>query len=71
MSGASVPAEQQKDLDGIRGELKRRIGDLQQREQQLRAQQVDVSNAVSAEQGRWIDFNNRLDEIERSLPAAR
>jgi hypothetical protein len=71
LSAASMPAEQQEELAGIRAELKRRITDLQQREQQMRAQQLDVSNAVSAEQGRWIDFNNRLDEIERGLPAAR
>ncbi len=71
LSQVSMPSDEQKELDGIRAELKRRIGDLQQREQQIRAQQLDVSNAVSAEQGRWIDFNNRLDEIERSLPQAR
>ena len=71
LSQATMPPEQQKELEGIRTELKRRIGDLQQREQQMRAQQVEVSNAVSSEQGRWIEFNNRLDEIERSLPAAR
>ncbi len=71
LSEATMPAEQQQELAGIRAELKRRITDLQQREQQLRAQQLDVSNAVGAEQGRWIEFNNRLDEIERSLPASR
>ena len=36
-------------------------------EQQLRAQESDFSAQIAAEQNRWQDFNNRLDELERSL----
>ena len=36
-------------------------------EQQLRAQESDFAAQIAAEQNRWQDFNNRLDELERSL----
>ena len=39
-----------------------------QAEQQLRAQEAEVIANLAAEQGRWNDFNARLDELERSLP---
>lgn len=34
----------------------------------LRAQEVELIGQVQSEQGRWIFFNERLDEIERLLP---
>jgi hypothetical protein len=37
-------------------------------EQQLRAQEAEAAANLAAEQGRWNDFNMRLDELERSLP---
>lgn len=37
-------------------------------EQRLRREQSDVEAALATEQGRWNDFNARLDELERSLP---
>jgi chromosome segregation ATPase len=39
-------------------------------EQELRAQESALSGAAIAEQSRWTDFSNRLDALERSLPAA-
>jgi hypothetical protein len=36
-------------------------------EQQLRGQESDLSTQIASEQNRWQDFNNRLDELERSL----
>jgi chromosome segregation ATPase len=41
----------------------------QSREQELRAQESALSGAAIAEQSRWTDFNDRLDALERSLPA--
>src|SRR5262245_50372975 len=38
-------------------------------EQQLRAQEAEVNANLTGEQGRWNEFNARLDELERSLPA--
>jgi hypothetical protein len=28
-----------------------------------------VQNSIATEQNRWTDFNTRLDELERQLPA--
>ena len=35
--------------------------------QQLRVEETDAVNALAQEQGRWNDFNARLDELERTL----
>jgi hypothetical protein len=35
--------------------------------QELLQREAALTDAVSGEQARWSDFNNRLDEIERSL----
>ena len=37
-------------------------------EQRLRSEEADVQSVLSAEQGRWSEFNARLDELERALP---
>jgi len=34
----------------------------------LRGQESELAAQIAAEQGRWADFNGRLDELERSLP---
>jgi chromosome segregation ATPase len=36
-------------------------------EQRLRAQESQLGADIANEQNRWQDFNNRLDELERSL----
>lgn len=35
--------------------------------QQIQAEETDAVNALAQEQGRWNDFNARLDELERTL----
>ena len=54
--------------DQIRA-LTRQLEQGQSRERELQTQESTLSNAVIAEQSRWADFNNRLDALERSLPA--
>jgi hypothetical protein len=39
------------------------------RERELAAQGDALSNQFASEQARWTDFNDRLDQLERSLPA--
>ena len=38
-------------------------------ERQLGLQETDLTGMIESERGRWQDFNVRLDELERSLPA--
>jgi len=33
----------------------------------MRLQEADLTGAIASEQGRWQDFNARLDELDRSL----
>ncbi len=50
--------------------LSRQLEQEQNREQELRTQESTLSNAAAAEQSRWAALNDRLDALERSLPAA-
>ena len=44
-----------------------RLSQRLQVEQQLRLQETDLAGLIASEQGRWQEFNGRLDELERSL----
>jgi chromosome segregation ATPase len=46
-----------------------RLSESAKAEQQLRVQQTDLDAMIASEQGRWQDFNGRLDDLERSLPS--
>jgi hypothetical protein len=64
------------ELEDFEREIAQRKFQLQgkvEAEQQLSTQERELFNSLSAEQGRWADFNQRLDEIERSLasPSSR
>ncbi|MGH9314137.1 MAG: hypothetical protein ACRD1S_13195 [Vicinamibacterales bacterium] len=37
------------------------------REKELRAQESSLAALLAAEQARWVEFNDRLDELEREL----
>lgn len=65
---ARLPPEDQSD-DQIRA-LTLQLEQGQHREQELQAQEAALASAAMAEQSRWADFNDRLDALERSLPAA-
>jgi chromosome segregation ATPase len=55
------------DLDAQEFAFKRPLAQHRDAERDLRAQESDLSAQIAAEQNRWQDFNNRLDELERSL----
>lgn len=63
--------------DRIR-QLERELADVKDRlvreqrlEQELRYKEGELTNTLAAEQNRWIDFNSRLDDLERTLATAR
>jgi hypothetical protein len=60
-------AEQRRDCESMAAMLKRQLAEQDARAQQLRAQESELTNALSAEQARWSDFNARLDELEQSI----
>ena len=77
MSGELEAAEKRLQMtveDKPRRELELGISDLKTQiktsagtEQASRARENDALQALSIEQGRWLDLNSRLDELERLL----
>ena len=57
-----------KEIDGF---FKPLLEMMQKTERELRNQEAELAGLVSTEQGRWDDFNARVDELERSLPGPR
>ena len=43
----------------------------QRRTQELRNEEAELMRLVESEEDRWVDFNARLDELERSLSQGR
>jgi chromosome segregation ATPase len=65
--GGSVSDPEQKAAAQMLEEMRSQVEQMQHQEQQLRAQESDLAAQLATEQGRWVDFNSRLDDIERSL----
>jgi len=61
---AEFPREQ---FDGVVAEFKRAVATHRDAEQQLRMQETQLSADIANEQNRWLDFNGRLDALEREL----
>jgi len=57
----------QRALDPMKAQLQA----AQASETTLRGEEQALLTAIAEEQARWTDFNNRLDELERSLPSRR
>ena len=65
---ASMPSpEARRDCEVNMTMRKQQLADQEAREQQLRNQESELANALSAEQARWSDFNGRLDELEQGI----
>jgi hypothetical protein len=41
---------------------------MQQLIQDFSSQEADLNHQIAVEQGRWSEFSDRLDTLERSLP---
>ena|SRR5258708_3260894 len=63
----TLPIERQKDIDFMLAAMKKLLSQRQERERQLRARESEISRLMASEQGRWADFNERLDKLEQSL----
>jgi chromosome segregation ATPase len=70
LNSGRVPAEERETLANDRiPALKQQLREAQMRTQQLRNQEAAASAALAEEQSRWVDFNGRLEALERSLAA--
>jgi len=55
------------DKDNILAGLKRQVAAAKANVDRLKGEETQLTSDLTAEQGRWIDINRRLDELERSL----
>jgi DNA repair exonuclease SbcCD ATPase subunit len=67
--GTDVPAQQRHEMEKMLDGFKAQVQAAQANEAALRTEQDGLLNAIATEQSRWSDFNNRLDDLERALPA--
>ena len=68
---ASLTPEQQRETDGAMSRLTTLVAQMYQEEQEHRVRETELSAQLPMEQSRWVDFNSRLDELERLLPVAK
>jgi hypothetical protein len=64
----TATAEQRTAIEEQLPERRARLAQFQREERQHRAQEIELAAQLATEQGRWLDFNARLDELERQLP---
>jgi len=50
--------------------LRNTVEQVQKRDQELRAQEAELSRLIASEENRLSDFNSQLDQIERAMPAS-
>jgi hypothetical protein len=61
------PGVPEKDREQALGGLKQQAQILKANLERLRAEEAQLTSDLTAEQARWVDINQRLDELERSL----
>jgi predicted nucleic acid-binding Zn-ribbon protein len=64
-------ADERKSLADRIPSLKDELAQISRHLLQLQTQESHLANQLSAEQNRWVEFNDRLDALERSLPGVR
>jgi uncharacterized coiled-coil protein SlyX len=59
------------EFEAMLAHLREEVDRSGREEQALRAQEQELLKALSGEEKLWIDFNSRLDELERVSPTTR
>ena len=59
-----IPQEQ---WTGMLGEAKRNSATTKTNVDRLTAEEAQLAQDLTGEQGRWVDLSQRLDELERTL----
>lgn len=67
MLRGAISQEERMSAEQEMAELKVSMEDAQRRADGLAAQEATLSNAFSAEQSRWLELSERLDQIERDI----
>ena len=64
---SKLDPEGRRGIEGMMKQWKTQLTLQDRTVQQLQIEETDAANALAQEQGRWNDFNARLDELERTL----
>jgi len=64
---ANVPPEERAEFESQMEMFKTQLATADKRRQELLNEEAMLSQQMSADQGRWTDVNNQLDQLERSL----
>jgi len=64
-------AEERRQAEEVTKELKHEAARATAEAQRLQTEEGTLLQDISAEQGRWTEFNRRLEELERSLEPRR
>jgi predicted nucleic acid-binding Zn-ribbon protein len=67
LRNGALPQDERASAEQEMTELKVAMEDTQRRADGLAAQEAQLTNAFSAEQTRWLELSQRLDQIERDI----
>jgi hypothetical protein len=65
------PGEDKEDLGPFLGGVKKQAATAQANVDRLTAEETQLTQDLASEQARWIEINQRLDELERALAPKR
>ena len=63
----NLAAERTRQLERELADVKDRLVREQRLESELRDKETELAATLATEQHRWLDFNSRLDDLERAL----
>ena len=66
-ASSRMPPEEQRAMEGMLEMQKQQIAIAEKRRQDLTSEEALLAQQIAADQSRWSDVNNQLDELERSL----
>jgi chromosome segregation ATPase len=67
LRGNSTPAEERASVEHMVSTFKSSLAVASAEVQRLTAEETTVAGEITSEQARWMDFNQRLEELERAL----
>jgi hypothetical protein len=67
MEGQRDAQISQEDWNALQDQRKRNLAAMKANVARLTSEEAQLAGELTAEQGRWVDISQRLDELERSL----
>lgn len=67
LARGTIRPEERTEIEHQIAALKGQIEAMDRRRQEMTAEEAFLSQQLATEQGRWSDFNERLEQLERSL----